>query len=70
MKNFNATVGIAMFLLASNLQGQNFTPTGSMSEARAYHAAILLDNGTVLVTGGFSNTAEIYNPQDKTWRYA
>jgi murein DD-endopeptidase MepM/ murein hydrolase activator NlpD len=54
---------------ASILQGQSFTSTGSMHETRAFHTATLLDNGTVLVTGGFSNTAEIYNPLTGTWRY-
>jgi hypothetical protein len=47
----------------------SFTLTGSMHEARAYHTATLLDNGTVLVAGGYSNTAEIYNPVTGTWRY-
>jgi hypothetical protein len=45
-----------------------FTPTvGSMSETRGEHAASLLSNGWVLITGGdgggfVSQTAEIYNP--------
>jgi N-acetylneuraminic acid mutarotase len=47
---------------------ETFTATGSMSVARAGHAAILLKNGTVLVTGGLNpgggseRTAEIYDP--------
>jgi Galactose oxidase, central domain len=41
-----------------------------MHEARFAHTATLLDNGTVLVTGGLSrNTAEIYDPLTGTWRY-
>jgi len=40
-----------------------------MDETRIFHTATLLSNGTVLVTGGPSNTAEIYNPQTGTWRY-
>lgn len=46
-----------------------FTPTGAMKEARWLHTATLLNNGTVLVTGGSSNTAEIYDPAQGTWRY-
>lgn len=46
-----------------------FNPTGSMNEARQYHTATLLNNGTVLVAGGSSNTAEIYDPGTGTWRY-
>jgi hypothetical protein len=55
--------------LIPNLVAQNFTPTGSMNEARWGHTATLLSNGTVLVTGGPSNTAEIFDPQNGTWRY-
>ncbi len=54
-----------------------FSPTGNMKAARVYHTATLLDDGTVLITGGTSSTsgqgtgflpgaalssAEIYNP--------
>jgi hypothetical protein len=49
-----------------------FTPTGSMTVARAEHASTSLPNGGVLVAGGFSSlgffggtqlsTAEIYDP--------
>jgi hypothetical protein len=48
-----------------------FTPTGSMSVARAEHMATLLTNGAVLVTGGISSsgvnttftaTAELFDP--------
>lgn len=54
----------------------NFTPTGSMNEGRSLFVATLLNNGTVLVTGGspggdvnISSTAELYNPVTGTWRY-
>jgi hypothetical protein len=47
---------------------ETFSATGSMSIARAFHSATLLNNGTVLVTGGLSPgggagaIAEIYDP--------
>lgn len=40
-----------------------FNRMGSMSVHRAYHKAILLANGKVLMLGeGFSSTAELYDP--------
>jgi hypothetical protein len=47
-----------------------FSVAGSMTTARAWHAAVLLKNGRVLVTGGISNnvnnvplaSAEVYTP--------
>ncbi len=47
---------------------ETFSATGSMSIARTGHTATLLNNGTVLITGGVNpglgsdNTAEIYDP--------
>jgi galactose oxidase-like protein/Kelch motif protein len=45
-----------------------FTATGSMAQARYDHAAMLLNNGMVLISGGmtsdsdFLSSAELYNP--------
>lgn len=50
----------------------SWSPTGSMSTARAQHTAVLLHDGKVLVAGGFSNSevlssAEIYDPKSGLW---
>lgn len=51
-----------------------WSPTGSMSQPRQGHTALLLPNGKVLVTGGvsyfggiFPTTAELYNPATGKW---
>jgi hypothetical protein len=50
-----------------------FSSTGSMATARAYHTAILLGDGTVLMVGGFdagNNTlaaAELFDPASGTF---
>jgi len=51
-----------------------WTNTGSLNSARAFHAAVLLTNGFVLVAGGISNSvtiasSELYNPATGTWSY-
>ena len=51
----------------------HFSSSGNMIKARAYHAATILMNGTVLVTGGIDNnniplaSCEIYDPSTKTF---
>jgi uncharacterized protein (TIGR03437 family) len=44
---------------------RGWSPTGSMSTGRAFHAAALLPNGKVLVVGG--NTGETYDPTTGTF---
>ncbi len=54
-----------------------FTLTGSLSVARTLHTATLLNNGKVLVTGGYTSTgtgvtnvAELYDPATGAWTSA
>lgn len=62
-------------LLPVTALSQGFVSTGNMNLARAIHTATLLNDGRVLVTGGWytsggiTNTAEIYSPTTGTWRY-
>ena len=46
-----------------------FSPTGDMTEARHSHTATLLQNGTVLIAGGYPAfaSAEIYDPLTGTF---
>ena len=48
-----------------------WTPTGSLNTARFGHTATLLQNGLVLVAGGYAggylNSAELYDPGTGTW---
>jgi hypothetical protein len=54
-------------------QSGTWTATGSLNSERAYHTATLLQNGMVLVAGGFddiigtSASAELYDPASGTW---
>jgi len=47
----------------------NLTATGSMTVARYYHAATVLPDGTVLITGGVfrRQSAELYDPATETF---
>jgi len=44
-----------------------WSPTANMAAAHSAGKATNLANGTVLVAGGFSNVAEVYNPQTNQW---
>ena len=44
-----------------------FAPTGNMTTARSGHTATLLPDGTVLITGGGSDTVELYDPSAGTF---
>ncbi|CAF1140521.1 unnamed protein product [Adineta ricciae] len=51
---------------------QNWTRTGNMSVARYVHAAAILSDGKILVTGGrngnsYLNSAELYDPSTGNW---
>src|SRR5882724_2823996 len=51
----------------SHLDSGTWTPTGSLNTARLLQTATLLPNGMVLIAGGFSASAELYNPASGTW---
>ena len=44
-------------------------PAGDMGGSRRDHAAILLDDGTVLIVGGTSSTGEIYDPATRAFTF-
>jgi len=54
----------------------NFTSAGNMLVPRAYHAATVRDDGSVLITGGINeigdteSRAEVYDPSSNTWSLA
>jgi hypothetical protein len=47
--------------------GGGWLSTGSLALPRMLHTATLLDDGRVLVAGGFNVTSELYDPGTRTW---
>ena len=65
------TAAVAVYDPASD----TWSETTPMASARAEHTATLLNNGQVLVTGGYNgrsylSSAEAYNPETGTWSTA
>ncbi len=50
-------------------RGGGWIVTGSMALPRLLHTATALDDGRVLVAGGFNTTSEIYDPATRTWSH-
>ncbi len=70
------TVGATTTTNAVPSSNNPWTPAPPMKEARAFSAVATLNNGSVLVAGGFAgavanssiSSAELYNPNTNTWR--
>ena len=65
---------LALGTRAAQAAAPGFTPAEYMNIPREAHTATLLNNGKVLVAGGFSSinnrrstSAELYDPASNTW---
>jgi hypothetical protein len=66
-----AAVILLCLVAAPRVSAQNFAPTGGLNVARQGHTATLLNNGMVLIAGGYGYSgnlasAELYNPATGT----
>ena len=63
---------VLLLVAAANTQAQSWSFTGSMHQTRVYPTATLLQNGQVLIVGGYHRglivaVAELYNPATGTF---
>jgi uncharacterized delta-60 repeat protein len=59
----SSTTGILLIqVTGAPIAGVAFNPTGNLVTARGSHTATLLANGKVLLAGGYSASAELYDP--------
>lgn len=64
-------LGLVLFGFFSTSLLAAWTPTGSMTTARAGHTATLLPSGAVLLVGGTaSNSADLFDPATNSWSAA
>lgn len=67
-----AMMSVALFTAPPLTYAQtnpSWSLTGSLNTSRSFHTATLLPNGRVLVAGGGTSTAELYDPATGTWSY-
>jgi N-acetylneuraminic acid mutarotase len=66
----SALIGLLVIFLSDHtVRAGSWTTNSPMNNARHSHTATLLQNGKVLVTGGFNpgNSAELFDPATGTW---
>ena len=68
-------VGVLSALTRVQIQGggggqQTWSRTGNMGNPRALHEAVRLEDGRILTVGGWTSTAELYDPSTGTWQAA
>src|SRR5690349_1313864 len=63
----NIWILVAAAVAVGAVWGAGLTEVAPMGTARVSHTATLLQNGSVLISGGQVKTAEIYNPATNKW---